>query len=111
MRRIVLLLAVLTLTACSSDSSKADDLRKYLADQWGFSQDYSAVKDSKISYDNGAVTMATKLYVDYTEGQEICGWVSDWLYEGSDHGTVRVLNRDGDVLSQRKHVNDVCSFG
>jgi hypothetical protein len=107
--------ALLALAGCSSGAGKADDLHKYLADQWSFSPDYAAVKNADISYSGGDVKATTDLTdIDFTQAQEVCGWVSAWLYDqgnGDAQSTIQILDRSGDVLSQRKHANDSCSMG
>lgn len=105
----VLVIGGVLLAGCTNDSS---DLREYLHTQYQYQPDYSALKGASYTYADGDVTVKTNLYTEFTDAQEVCGWVSDWLYEerGED-GSIKVLNRDGDTLSQRRAARDVCSFG
>lgn len=108
-RALPVALVLFALAGCANDAA---DLRSYLHDQHQYASDYSeALTDASYKVNGGDITIKTHLYFQATAGQEVCNWASEWLYTGGRDGSIQVLNKDGDILSQRHAESDVCSFG
>src|SRR5690348_537457 len=97
-RRLAPLAALFVLAACGQS---AGDLQKYLHDQHQYDHDYAVLNGATYGDDDGHVVIKTQTVTEFTAAQDVCGWVSEWLYGSGRDGSIKVLNRDGDVLAQR----------
>jgi len=107
-RRFAPLAVVFALAACGQS---AGNLQSYLHDQHQYDQSYGVLKGATYTDKDNRIVVKTRALTEATAAQDVCGWVSEWLYGNGDDGSIKVLNRDGDVLSQRRAKTDSCSFG
>lgn len=99
---------LLALAACGQNAS---DLQNYLHDQHQYDHDYALLNGATYSDDGGRVVIKTQTLTEFTAAQNVCDWASEWLYGNGNSGSIKVLNRDGDVLAQRRAETDVCAAG
>lgn len=104
----VSLAAALLLTGCGDPT---EDLLDYLTVH-EYEGGYSDLTGGEFTVTDSGVTVEVP-NGNETAAMDHCEWISEWLYDdqGEEEDYVKIINEDNRVLSRRRAVNDVCSFG